>query len=110
MAEMAENSRSGEDRRLQNITVSGEKRKQEERRIVLQDHSNRIEKFNKIPMFKNLSKKELVKILRICSKKKLTCLEYLYHIGEESKDMHILLKGSLKIMLRTGEVWKIITP
>ena len=110
MDEMAENRRLIEERRLQNIPVSGEKRKQEERRIVLQEHAKRIEKFSKIPMFKGLSKEELLKVLRICSKKKLSSQSYLYHFGEETKDMYILMRGSLKVLLRTGEICKVLTP
>ena len=58
----------------------------------------------------NLSNDHLMKILRICSKVKYHNMHYLYHANDESKDMHILLKGRLKIMFRTGEVWKTITP
>ena len=68
-----------------------------------------LETYSKIPMFENLSKEQLLKILRICSKKKYPGLHYLFHAGEESIDMYILLKGKLNIKLRIGDVWKTVT-
>ena len=109
-AKTPENRRSGDDQRQQNAHITDEKREKEDRRTVLQDYNKKIEQFRKIPMFMNLSNDHLMKILRVCSKVKYPGMHYLYHAGEESKDMHILLKGRLKIMFRTGEVWKTITP
>ena len=105
-----ENRRSGDDQRQQNVHIIDKKRGKEERRTVLQDYNKKIEQFRKIPMFANLSNDHLMKILRVCSKVKYPSMHYLYHAGEESQDMHVLLKGRLNIMFRTGEVWKTITP
>lgn len=107
--EMPEHSRSGEDLRQHNVPTTEEKRKNEDRRSLFQDYNKIIETYSKIPMFENLSKEQIQKILRICSKKRYPGLHYLYHAGEESNDMYILLKGKLNIKLRIGDVWKIVT-
>ncbi|MBN1291417.1 MAG: cyclic nucleotide-binding domain-containing protein [Candidatus Latescibacteria bacterium] len=109
-SEPAENLRSGEDRRQENIPVAETKRTNEDRRTLIESHSKIIETYGKIPMFKNLSNEQLLKILRICSKTKCTSMNYLFRKGEESKNMYILMKGRLNIMLRTNEAWKTITP
>lgn len=107
---MPENRRSGDDQRQQNAHITDDKREKEDRRTVPQGYNKKMEQFKKIPMFKNLSNDHLMKILRVCSKIKYPNMQYLYHSGDHSKDMHILIKGRLKIMLRTGEVWKTLEP
>lgn len=107
--EVPENRRSGEDRRHQEVPVDESKRQNEDRRELVQGYNKIIETYSKIPMFKSISNEQLLKILRICSKIKRPSAQYLFHKGEESKTMYILLRGKLNIMLEAGEVWKTVT-
>ena len=108
--EIPQQRKSGEERRQSIIAVPEERRNDEERRKLLQNFNKTIETYSKIPLFEYFSKDQLLKILRMCSKIKIPNLHFLYHAGEDSEDMYILLKGKLKIMIRTNEVWKFVTP
>jgi len=108
--ETPEDRRSGEDRRETDVSVPEGKREKNERREVLQGYNKIIETYSKIPMFNGLTTEQLLKMLRICSKIKTPGTHYLFHRGEESKTMYILLKGRLNIMLEGGEVWKSVIP
>lgn len=110
--ETPEDRRSGEDRREKDVPVSVPegKRENKERREVLQGFSKIIETYSKIPLFTGFTNEQLLKILRICSKIKTPGTHYLFHRGEESKAMYILLKGRLNIILEGGDVWKSVSP
>ena len=110
--ETPEDRRSGEDRRENDVPapVSGGKRETKERREVLQGVSKIIETYRKIPLFKSFTNEQLMKMLRICSKIKTPGNHYLFHRGDESKAMYILLKGRINIMLEGGDIWKSVGP
>ncbi len=112
--ETPEDRRSGEDRREMDVPVSAPvsegKRETKERREVLQGVSKIIETYRKIPLFKGFTNEQLMKMLRICSKIKTPGTHYLFHRGDESTAMYILLKGRINIMLEGGDVWKSLSP
>ena len=108
--EIPEERRSGEDRRETDVPAPEGKRENNERREVLQGYNKIIETYSKIPLLKGLTNEQLLKMLRICSKIKTPGTHYLFHRGEESKAMYILLKGRLNIMLEGGEIWKSVSP
>jgi len=107
---MNETRRSGIDRRQQNITHNNEKRKNIDRRIPLKDPDEAIQRFKNIPMFKGLTTDQLKTLLHISSIKKFKEQEHIYHIGEESNSMFVLLKGKISIMFNNGLELLSITP
>ena len=107
---MDENRRSGLDRRQEDASAQSERRKVEDQRKLLKDPDQAIERFKKIPMFNGLTMEQLKKMLHICSKKNYKSQEYIYQMGEESKNMFILLKGEISIMFNTGLELQSITP
>jgi len=107
---MDEIRRSGVDRRQQDVSTQNERRKVEDQRKLLKNPDQAIERFKKIPMFNGLTMEQLKKMLRICSRKNYKTQEYIYHMGEESKNMFILLKGEISIMFNTGLELQSITP
>jgi len=61
-------------------------------------------------MFRGLTNEQLVKMVGICAKKKYQSQEEIYHIGDESSDMFILLKGSISIKFASGAELQSIVP
>ena len=100
---MDETRRSGLDRRHQQIPTVDERRTGKDRREVFEDLYQTIQKYKKIPFFEGLTIEQITKMLRICSKKKYPGQKYIYHNGDESTNMFILLKGKLSIRLSSGE-------
>jgi len=107
---MDENIRSGMVRRQKHILTPEERRKNPERRVLLKDSERTIERLKNIAIFKNLSEKQLKKIAGICAKKNYMSQTKIYTIGEESKDMFILMKGKISITYNTGVEVQSITP
>jgi len=104
-----ETRRSGEDRR-QAIQNDENLRKTSERRSLLQYSARLIENYRKIPLLKNLSDEQIVKILRICSKRKYSKSQYVYRRQMNADNLYIVLKGQLNIMLRIDHVWATVKP
>jgi len=102
--------RSGNDRRQDAQQTATNRRRQTDRRELLKDMDDIIARYSKIPLFKGLSREQMTKILRICSKKKIPNAYTIYKTGQESKDMYILLKGLVKVLLTSGEVWTKVAP
>ncbi|MFC1512151.1 Crp/Fnr family transcriptional regulator, partial [Candidatus Latescibacterota bacterium] len=100
----------GMDRRQENPTISQEQRQKPDRRELLVNMEDIIARYSKIPLFKNFTSKQMGKILRICSKKKIPNNYNIYRVGQESKDMYILLKGLIKVLLSDGQVWSKVAP
>ena len=102
--------RSGVDRREEEGNIKDNRRKAGDRRNVLSNAARIIEKYKKAPLFDGLSDDQILKILRICSKRTFGKLQYVYRHGAPSDDLYIVLKGSLDIMLRIDEVWAEVEP
>ena len=107
---MDENRRSGVDRREHEASSKSERRKNEDQRQIIKESDKTIERFKKIPMFNGLTMPQLKKMLHICSKKNYSSHEYIYNMGEDSKNMFILLKGEISIIFNTGLELNRITP
>ncbi|MFC1692742.1 Crp/Fnr family transcriptional regulator [Candidatus Latescibacterota bacterium] len=107
---MNEHSRSGEDRRQQQNPVPVESRTGQDQRSLLRNPDEIIERYRKISIFEGLTIEQFKKIIHICTKQKYSSQTAIYRMGEESKNMFILLKGKLNIMFQSGEVWHNITP
>jgi len=82
----------------------------EEKRELLKEPDQTLERFKKIPMFKGLTTEQLKKMLNICAKKVYPNQEHIFRIGEESNNMFILLKGKISIMFDSGIELQSITP
>lgn len=107
---MQTNRRTGITRRKQQSSSSDERRKSEDRRMILKNPDEIIERFKKIPMFEGLTKTQLKRMLGICSKKKYNANDNIYSIGDDSKNMFILLKGKIGIMYKSGVDLQSISP
>ncbi len=103
-----ETQRSGDDRRKQ---IPNENlRKIHERRSLLKYSTKIIEKYRQLPLFKDLSDEQIVKILRICSKRSYAKDQYIYKKQMDADSLYIILKGRLSIMLRIDNVWATAEP
>ncbi|MFC1512082.1 cyclic nucleotide-binding domain-containing protein [Candidatus Latescibacterota bacterium] len=104
-----ETRRSGEDRRKQ-IQVDESLRKTSERRNLLQYSTSIIEKYHRLPLFNELSDEQIVKMLRISSKRSYAKDQYIYKKQMDADSIYIILKGQLNIMLRIDDVWETVKP
>lgn len=86
------------------------KQPSEEKRELLNDPDQTLERFNKIPMFRGLATEQLKKMLSICAKKVYPNQEHIFHSGEGSNNMFILLKGKISIMFDSGIELQSISP
>ncbi len=102
--------RSGEERREKQDNVSDNRRKSGDRRNILSNAAKIIEKYKKAPLFDGLNDDQILKLLRICSKRSVAKLQYVYRNGAPSDNLYIVLKGQLNIMLRIDEVWTSVEP
>ncbi|MCE5250181.1 cyclic nucleotide-binding domain-containing protein [bacterium] len=107
---MTDNQRSGMERRVAEAAVPVERRNHPDRRTILKESDEAIQRLRNISMFNNLSVEQLDKMVRICSKKKYSSQEQIYRMGEESKDMFILMKGKISITFNSGVELKNIVP
>ena len=107
---MQTNRRSGIERRQKQVSSSDEQRSSGERRLLRKNPDEIIERFKKIPMLEGLTNEQLKKMLSICSKKKFETNKNIYTIGEESKNMFILIKGKIGIAFNTGVDLQSIAP
>lgn len=107
---MEPTSRSGHDRRQNNVIIEDDRRSVLDRRIII----NRIEHYTgileKIPVFKKLSIDQLKKILSISSHKTFRKKETLCTAGDQSNEIYILIMGELTILLPDGKVIAHIDP
>jgi hypothetical protein len=102
--------RSGEERRTTNTEPVPERRTEHDRRELLHDTGKIVQQYSRIPVFRGLSKDQIMRMLRICSKQRIPAATTVYRAGQESRDMYILLKGNMKVVLSIGETWVTITP
>ncbi len=91
-----ESRRSGSDRR------KVETREGSERRVVMADKGSYISLIQKIPLFKGLGLSQFKAILRICARQNYRQDETIIHDRAESREMYILIKGTLKVVLSDG--------
>lgn len=114
--EKPDTRRSGLDRRSRELpkkpeqAVTQERRAIPERRELLKDTEKIVEQYGRLPLFKHLTPQQIMKMLRICAKKKFPAAHSVYSSGEESRDMLVLLKGTMKVVLSIGEVWVTLKP
>ena len=97
-------------RRQQQIPVSEEHRNNPDRRVLLKESEGTLQRLKNISLFQNLTDFQLREIARICAKKNYPREEKIYTIGDESKEMFILLKGKISITYNTGVEVQSITP
>jgi len=102
--------RSGQDRREQNESVEQDNRNDNDRRETIHHHFRLVEVLEKIPLFKGLGLHQFKKILTICAKRTMLKDEALFHMGEESFEIFILLKGILKVTFENDKEFSRITP
>lgn len=99
---MNKNLRSGIDRRQRHITVPEDWRVSKERRMVLKDPDKTIGRLRMVGIFNGLSSEQLKSLLNICSKRTVSTNDPIYSIGDESKEMFILVRGKLRILYKDG--------
>ena len=107
---MVDNNRSGMMRRQQQTPVSEEHRNNPDRRVLLKDSEGTLQRLRNISLFKNLTDFQLREMAGICAKKSYASQKKIYSIGEESKDMFILMKGKISITYNTGVEVQSISP
>lgn len=105
-----ESRRTGHDRRQIKGQSATERRQLIDRRELLINNENIITRYQKIPLFENFTKEQLLKIMRICAKKKIPPSHTICRPGQESINMYILLKGTVKIVMNNGAIWSRIQP
>ena len=106
---MNENRRTGQDRRKNNENSSAERR-ESERRSLLNAPEEALNRLKTISMFRGLTNEQLGMMVGICSRKKYQSQQEIYHIGDESNEMFILLKGSISIKFASGAELRSIVP
>ena len=102
--------RSGEDRRRETAPVSADRRQNPERRELLQNLDEIIAHYRVIPLFDGLTREQMVRVLRICAKKKIPGEHKLHRSGQETHEVSILLRGTIRILSQSGDVWMKLTP
>jgi len=107
---MAANRSSDSDRRTRTIPVDNNCRNGQERRALLGEFDQTAEKLKKIGMFRDLTKEQLTKMIRICTKRSFPAHERIYKMGEASTDMFIVIKGKLNVTFETGYDLQSIVP
>ena len=107
---MVDNKRTGILRRQQQIPVSEEHRNNPDRRALLKDSEGTLQRLRNISLFKNLTDIQLREMAGICAKIIYPSQKTIYTIGDESKDMFILMKGKISITFNTGVEVQSISP
>jgi CRP-like cAMP-binding protein len=87
-----------------------ERRTGSDRRYTIRRHIQLIEILQKIPLFQGLALHQFKKVLRICARRTFTEDEMLFHSGDESWEMFILLRGELKVTFVDGKELSRIEP
>ena len=64
----------------------------------------------KLPIFRGLSRDQLVKLLTICQKVNFKDSEIIFNQGENSDKLYILVKGAVAILINQVEVAKVAKP
>ncbi|MHB9028569.1 MAG: Crp/Fnr family transcriptional regulator [Candidatus Latescibacterota bacterium] len=106
-------SRSGIDRReklSQSLPMGDNRRTGPDRRYTIRRHVQIIEILQKIPLFRGLSVQQFKKVLYICARRIFTEDEVLFHAGDESWEIYILLRGALKVTFGDGKELSRIDP
>lgn len=65
---------------------------------------------SKLQIFKGLSPNEVAHLLKVCTSRTYQPSEIVYHAGDPSQDMFILLQGRLKAVSKTGTALGEIMP
>jgi len=99
-----EGRRSGIDRRGDDREATSE------RRDIIKDQGRYLPIIRKVPLFRGLQLVQFTKILRICAKHAYAAGQAVILSGAESKEMFILIKGSLKVVFDDGKELSRITP
>ena len=97
-----QNNRSGEDRRRGKASVGTDRRLGSERRTLLKDPDKTIGRLRLVPLFAGLSSDQLGKLLPLCTKKNFEKDDCIYHIGEESTELFVVISGKVKIRFANG--------
>ncbi len=105
-----ETRRTGQDRRQISDQSSGERRHLIDRRELMINDENIVARYKNIPLFENFTKEQLLKIMRICARKKILPSHTICRSGQESINMYILLKGTVKVVMSNGAIWSRIQP
>ena len=100
---MGQLRRSGSDRRENQEGATSNQRSGKDRRILSENYLKFIKILEKIPIFKGLTVDQFQKILNICSKRTCEKDEKLCWIGDDSREMFILIRGELKIAFKNGK-------
>ncbi len=100
---MSQLRRSGYDRRENQEGATSNQRSGKDRRILSENYLKFIKILEKIPIFKGLTVDQFQKILNICSKRTFEKDEKLCWIGDDSREMFILIRGELKIAFKNGK-------
>jgi CRP-like cAMP-binding protein len=105
--------RSGTDRRekfLHVPPIDDDRRTGPDRRYTIRRHIQLIEILQKIPLFRGLSLHQFKKVLHICTRRVFAEGEALFHAGDESWEIFILLRGTLKVTFEDGKELSRIEP
>ncbi len=109
-SETSQSRRSGQDRRREPPPITPEQRLNPERRELLNNVDAIIAHYREIPFFQDLSREQMIQVLRICSKKKIPGEQKIQRAGQESKDIFIVLKGSIRVLSQSGDIWMKVVP
>jgi len=105
-----QNNRSGVDRRREHASIDTDRRRGSERRTLLKDPDKTIGRLRLAPFFAGLSSDQLGKLLPLCTKKNFEKDDCIYHIGEESTELLMVISGKVKIRFADGGESPAITP
>ena len=89
---------------------SNHSQSEDERRRRDRHYSKFVKILEKVPIFRDLTIDQLHKIIGICGKNIITQGDYLFHKGDDSLEMFVLIKGELKVQLPDGKELTRIKP
>ncbi len=81
-----------------------------EQRKTLQHQFRLVEVLEKIPLFRGLSMHQFKQILKIFKSKMIPQNQVICKVGEESFEIYILLKGTLKLTFEDGKEFARVNP
>ena len=105
-----EDRRSGFDRRDQKITITVDRRLEIERRAAIRDSQRIIAIMKTTSIFKELTIEQYNTLLNICSHNTFPNDHVIYHKGDESNELYILIRGHLKVLSHRDVLLESISP
>jgi len=74
-----------------------------ERRLLVKHYGHFITILEKVPVFSGLSIPQFHSVLAICHRHEIEAGTCLFRVGEDSREMHVLIKGELSVCLESGD-------